>query len=185
MFPFFISFNISSIPRYLNVDVDLSANIASRLIPLENFQPNTFSIELIYRPSVPENITNWRLFNDDEQIINFITMEETFKGSVIDEDQHDAEIKKGITESSKTTEENPIPRFVVKLEKFYDLQDKFKRVTNCKTHSLVMQYEIINLGTSTSLKTSTSGCNALQVKKLFLPDYSRNIKMCLHGHMKT
>ena len=35
---------------------------------------------------------------------------------------------------------------MVKLEKFYDLQDKFKRVTNCKTHSFVMQYEVINLG---------------------------------------
>ena len=48
-------------------------------------------------------------------------MEETFKGLVTDEDQHDAEIKKGITESSKTIEENPIPRSVVKLDKFYDL----------------------------------------------------------------
>jgi hypothetical protein len=35
----------------------------------------------------------------------------------------------------------------VKLEKFYDLRDKFKRFTNCKTHSLIMQYEVINLGT--------------------------------------
>ena len=48
-------------------------------------------------------------------------MEETFKGSVIDEDQHDIEIKKGIIESFKTTEDNPIPRSVVKLEKLYDL----------------------------------------------------------------
>jgi hypothetical protein len=36
-------------------------------------------------------------------------MEETFKHFVIDEDQHDAEIKKGITELSKSTEESLIP----------------------------------------------------------------------------
>lgn len=96
---------------------------------------------------MPDNITNWRVFNDDEQIINFMTMEDTFKGSVINEGQHDAEIKREMIEPSKTFGENYIPRSMVKLEKFYDLQDKFKRVTNCKTHSLVMQYEVINLGT--------------------------------------
>ena len=74
-------------------------------------------------------------------------MEDTFKGSIIDEDQHNVEIKREMTENPKKSGENSIPRSVVKLEKFYDLQDKFKRVTNCKTHSLVMQYEVINLGT--------------------------------------
>lgn len=145
MLPSFISFNISSTPRYLNVDVNLLANVASQLIPSENFYPNAFSIELIYRPLVSENNTNWRVFNDDEQIINLLTMEETFKGSMINEDQHNANIKKGITIQS--IEENPIHRSVVKLEKFYNLQDKFKKVTNCKIHNLVMQYEVINLGT--------------------------------------
>lgn len=144
LLPFFLSFNISFVPHYLNVEADLLANIASQLIPSENFQPNNFSIDLIYRTSVSDNITNWRIFIDDEQIINILTMEETFKGLVIDEDQHDAKIKKGITKSSKTTEENLIPRSVLKLEKFYDLQDNFKRVTKCKTHSSVM---LINLGT--------------------------------------
>lgn len=93
LMPAFSSFNICSIPRYLNVDVDLLANVASHLIPSENFEPNAFSAELIYRTSVLDNVTNWRVFNDDEQIINFLTMEDTFKDSVIDEEKHDAEIK--------------------------------------------------------------------------------------------
>ena len=74
-------------------------------------------------------------------------MEDTFKGSVIDEEQHDAEIKRESIEPQRASSENSIPRPVVKLEKFYNLQDKFKRVTNCKTHSSIMQYEVINLGT--------------------------------------
>lgn len=117
----FLSFNISSIQRYQNVDANLLTNVASHLILSENFQPNAFSIALIYRTSVSDNITNWRAFNDDGQIINFLMMEETFKGLVNYEDQHDAEIKKGITKSSKTTEEILIPRSLVKIEKFYDL----------------------------------------------------------------
>ena len=44
-------------------------------------------------------------------------MEETLKGSIIDEYQHDVEIKKEIIESSKTTEENPIPRSFCKTWK--------------------------------------------------------------------
>lgn len=147
LLPAFSSFNIFSILRYLNIDVYLLANVASSLIPLENFEPNAFSIELIYRPSIPNNVTNWRVFNDDEQIINFLSMEDTFKGSVIDEEQHDAEIKRESTKPSKVSHENSIPRSVVKLEKFYDLQDKLKKVTNYKTHNSVMQYEVINLGT--------------------------------------
>lgn len=66
LLPSFFSFNIFSDPHYLNVDVDMLANVASRLIPSENFEPNAFSVQLIYRPSVPDNITNWKVFNDDE-----------------------------------------------------------------------------------------------------------------------
>ena len=62
----FSSFNIFSVPHYLNVYADLLTNVASWLIPSDNFEPNTFSIELIYRPSVPDNVTNWRVFNDNE-----------------------------------------------------------------------------------------------------------------------
>ena len=84
-------------------------------------------------PSIPDDITNWRVFNEDEQIINFLTMQEMFKGSIIDEDQHDMEMKKETTRLFKTVDENPIPKSVVRLEKLYDLQDKFKMVTNFKT----------------------------------------------------
>ena len=101
-----MSFKIFSVPRYLNVDADLLENVATRLIPSENFEPNAFSVKLLYRPSVPDNVTNWRVFNDDEQIINFLIMEDTFKGSVIDEEQHDAEIKKESTEPPRTSSEN-------------------------------------------------------------------------------
>lgn len=72
-------------------------------------------------PSVPNNVNNWRVFNDDEQIINFLTMEDAFKGSVINEEQHDADIKRGTTEPPKTYGEKSIPGSMVKLKKFYDL----------------------------------------------------------------
>ena len=105
----------------MNVDADLLANVASRLIPSAKFDPNAVSIELIYRPSIPDNVTNWKVFNDDEKIINFLTMEDTFKDSIIDEKKHDAEIKGELGKPPNMSSKNSIPRSMVKLEKFYDL----------------------------------------------------------------
>ena len=39
------------------------------------------------------------------------------------------------------------PAPVLRLEKFYDLQDKFKVMPNCKTNYSCLKYETINLGT--------------------------------------
>jgi len=74
----FSAFNIKSIPRLNNSEVDLLANFTSKLFPAEGLSPNAFSIELLFRPSVPDNVTNWRVFDDDQQIISFLHMEDTF-----------------------------------------------------------------------------------------------------------
>ena len=49
---------------------------------------NKCSIELIFRPSVLDKITNMRVFDDGEYIISFMTNEEAFKESIIDEEEH-------------------------------------------------------------------------------------------------
>lgn len=43
--------------------------------------------------------------------------------------------------------ENCIPKFVLRLEKLFDFQDRFRKPINCKTQSSPMKYEIINLRT--------------------------------------
>ena len=54
----FDAFNIMSVPRFQNQEADLLANVASKLIPSENFTRNFFLVELIFRPSIPDNIFN-------------------------------------------------------------------------------------------------------------------------------
>ena len=61
----FQTFNIKSLPRSQNFDAELLANNASRPIPPEALAPDTFSIELLYRPSILDNITSWKIFDDD------------------------------------------------------------------------------------------------------------------------
>ena len=86
----FEAFNIRSIPLSLNYEEDMLANVASTLCPSKNFSHDKFFVELIYRSSIPDNIMNQRVFEDDEQIINLLHSEDTFKGLVIDDEQHEA-----------------------------------------------------------------------------------------------
>ena len=58
----FNAFNIVSIPRHKNAAVDLLATSAARLVPSNN----QCSVELLFRPSVPDMITNPRVFDDDQ-----------------------------------------------------------------------------------------------------------------------
>ena len=105
----FSAFNIKYVPRSQNFDVHLLANTASRLIPLEGLSPQTFSIELMYRPYILDNVTNWKVFDDDQQILDFLSAQNTFKGMAIDEAYH---------EKSLSNPSNIIPNSVISLEKF-------------------------------------------------------------------
>ena len=62
------------------------ATTASRLSPLEDYEASRFTVEFIYRPSVPKNISNWKVFEGDEEIINFLTNQDNFRGLAIDDE---------------------------------------------------------------------------------------------------
>ena len=117
---------------------------------------DSFSVELLFRPSTPDNIVNWRVFDHDEQLIKFFTMKDTFKYVVIDEMTHDedlynfAVIHKPCSIEESLGQFSTLPRSIIKLEKFYDLKDKFKGARNYKTNNSTMQFEVINLVTEHS-----------------------------------
>ena len=125
-------FNINLIPRLQNATADLLATSAARLFPTNN----KCSIELIVRPSLPENVTNLMVFDDDQQILEFLTNYDTFKNSMIDDKEHQANLQDG----------NFIPKGVRTLEGMFDLNNKFRKPTNIKTNSSYMQYDFVNLG---------------------------------------
>jgi hypothetical protein len=160
---FFKEFNMSPIPRSLNCDIDLLANVASRLISSKGLMLDTFYVEILYRPSIPNNITNWRVFNDDQHIINFLHQKYTFKDSSIDEGKHDQLMNFDATNQTQPRNQpspsNNIPKSVVRLDKLYDLQENFKRLTNCKTNSSLMHFEVVKLGRSATPQNINMGKN--------------------------
>ena len=82
----FHAFNISSIPRVKNVVADFLATTTARLVPTNN----KCSVELLFRPSVLDNIANLRVFDDDQQILECLMNYDTFKWAIIDDEEHQA-----------------------------------------------------------------------------------------------
>ena len=151
----FNAFNINSIPRFQNAAANFLVVSIARLVPTNN----KCSIELIFRPSILNNVTNLRVFDDDQHIIDFLKNDETFKDSVIDDEDHQANIQSG----------NFMPKGVTTLEGLFDLNNKFRRPTNAKTNSSSMQYELINLGTEDEPKYVNLGkCCSLGERNIFI-----------------
>lgn len=148
----FGEFVINSIPRNQNFVADLLANVASKLIPTAEMPTSAFSIQLLFRPSVPDNITNFRVFDDDEQIIIFLASKDVFKDAAIDDQEHDEQLReKGTHENSEDQSKgNCMPKSIVRLGNLFDFQDGFKKPTNCKAHMSSTKYEVINLGTESN-----------------------------------
>jgi len=67
----FEAFNINFMPHKENVGVDALDNATSHLAPLEYFSIDIFSIEIVFKSSVLDKVTNWRVFNEYYQIIEF------------------------------------------------------------------------------------------------------------------
>jgi ribonuclease HI len=67
----FLAFNISFVPREDNASVDSLAVSASLFrIPLPPKIP--CAVEIRYRPSIPDNVKHWKVFEDDLEIEKFL-----------------------------------------------------------------------------------------------------------------
>lgn len=104
----FKAFDIIYVPRFNNVVGDTLANVAATFTPLRD----GFSIEIMYKPAMPDNVTNLHIFNDDQQILEFMRNVEVFKDVVIDEEEHE----RSLQEEEGSCKGNPLPKAMVTLE---------------------------------------------------------------------
>ena len=72
---FFLTFNISFIPREENALADSLVVFASNFkVPLP--PKLKYDVEVKYRPSIPDNVKHWKVFENDIEIKRFLeTME--------------------------------------------------------------------------------------------------------------
>ena len=99
------------------------------------------------------------MFDDDQQILECLMNNDTFKGAIIDGEEHQVDLQNG----------NFIPKGVKTLEHMFDLDNKFRKPTNVKTHSSSLQFELINLGMEAEPKYVILGeCCSLGERSKFI-----------------
>jgi ribonuclease HI len=75
---FFSAFNISFIPRGENTLADSLATSASNFrVPLP--PKLKYDTEVKYRPSIPDNVKHWKVFEDDLEIKRFLRLLKNFQ----------------------------------------------------------------------------------------------------------
>ena len=148
----------------MNSEEDMLDNAVSNLSPSGDFNSDKFYVELIYRPLILDNITNWGIFNDNKHIKNFLHLEYTFKRSIINDEHHEGHLQASTLEGNPKYN-NTMPKNIFRLEKLFDLQDKFKILTNTKKSISSLRYEAINLNVEQNPQTINLGTNCTHVER--------------------
>ena len=124
-----MAFNITYIPRDYNQTVDSLAP-ATTHFGIPNTTQLKYPIEVRYRPYVPDNVKQWKVFEDDIEIKRFLELTGEFSNSMIDQEQDDeVEEFEGVAENEiaghKIIElkSNFIPKGLVPLERIFSKED--------------------------------------------------------------
>jgi hypothetical protein len=135
----FDAMDLIAIPREQNSLADSVAVAASTLQLSEDLMKGEGKLEIIFRPSVPDNVDNWQVFRDDEQIIRFIHNIREFSYFNV---SYKEEGKEYVEEDNPI--KNPVPRGIASLEEIFDMHDMYKR----KKETIKLdKYIEINIGT--------------------------------------
>lgn len=89
----------------------------------------------------------------------FLTSEGSYEEQIVDEHEHDLQIK-------HNQDQNPISKSVVKMEDFYDLKDRFNKITNSKTQSSTLRFEVVNLGSTKKTSKKNLGLGLSSEERL-------------------
>jgi hypothetical protein len=146
----FEAFNIIVIPRVKNILADSLVTATSSLSPLEDYKVFRFTVELLYKPSIPNNISNWKVFEGDEQIISFLTNQDNFKDLAIDDEDFQGKLMETSPREGQCADKlkaHTFPKGIENLENLFDIKEFFKGPKNTKTGSSCPLHETVNLGT--------------------------------------
>jgi hypothetical protein len=122
---FFSAFNISFIPREENALVD-SLVVSASLFKIPLSPKIKYEVEIRYRPFVPNNIKNWKVFKDDLEIKKFLQSVDEFFALHIDQYPNLESHPHPKVFFNKITihfPRNHIPKGLVPLERLFDGND--------------------------------------------------------------
>jgi hypothetical protein len=108
-----------------------------------------YEIQVKYRPSIPDNVKSWKVFEDDVELTRFLAVIDEFANLQIDqENEHDDEVEKPKFRSKIVVHEivqlstNKIPKGLVPLENLFDNNDVAVKLEKGEKDSEVLQYNV-------------------------------------------
>ena len=128
--PSFSEFKIAHVPRLMNEMADSLAVSACNFIP--PLPPKlSYEIQVKYRPSLPDNVEFWKVFEDDAELTRFLNVIDEFADLEIDEDNQNEQAAKEKTRFKSRIgaheivqlSSNRIPKGLVPLERLFDSND--------------------------------------------------------------
>ena len=121
----FSEFIISFIPRYQN-QTAYSLALVATFFKVPQHTQLRYPIEVRHRPSIPDNIKHWRVFQDDQKIKKFLELTSEFSNYQIDEEQDD-DVDEFPSFPEQSIDDhtiielkgNAIPKSLVRLERLF------------------------------------------------------------------
>jgi ribonuclease HI len=112
--------SIKAVPREENYVADALVVSASTLQPCDGPLQNLCKMEVLFRPSIPDNLEHWQVFEDDDQILRFMENSREFTDSQVNflADSMDLDVV--------NLQNNTLPKGCVPLEHLFDRHDVYK-----------------------------------------------------------
>ena len=125
----FSDYTLTYIPRIQNGIADALAKAASNLkIPMNSSYK--FEIHVKHRPTVPDNQRCWQVFQDDDEINDFLQNKGKFKDTSIDVEYDDGEADVQVNQMEVLQlKDNVIPKGLIPLEELFDQDNVAKKPT--------------------------------------------------------
>jgi hypothetical protein len=125
---------------------------ASMLQPCEGPLHDQCKMEVLFRPSIPDNLEHWQVFEDDDQIIRFMENNKEFTDTQINflAESMDLEVI--------NLQNNTLPKGCIPLENLFDRHDVFKGRRTNKQAEEALEFNIgtemdpraVNIGKGTT-----------------------------------
>jgi ribonuclease HI len=144
----FADFKISFVPRAMNEVADSLAVSACAFIPPLPHKLS-YEIQIRHRPSLPDNVKFWKVFEDDAELTRFLAVVDEYADLQIDQDnEHDDEVEQPKLKNKIAAHEivqlstNKIPKGLVPLERLFDSNDVAAKLQSAETESDVFKFNV-------------------------------------------
>jgi hypothetical protein len=140
---------------------------ASTLQPCDGPLHDLFKMEVLFRPSIHDNLEHWQVFEDDDQIIRFMENNKEFTDSQINflVDSMNLEVI--------NLQNNTLPKRCIPLENLFDKHDVFKRKGASKQADEALEF---NVGTEIDPRMVKIGKGTTEKERLEILSLIREFK---------